>query len=584
MATTGKIEYAIIDCRVSDPAQLKGGSLEDQEMACQMVADKNGWKVDKVFRKPHSATTNERDDFDDACEYVKKRRVEGVAITKYICKAIDRFTRMGAVEYIHLKNKLEALGVDLVDVGGIIQAKRNSLEHLGGNFMYDWSMSSPSEGGELLAAHESQQEVRKILTRMVGAEIKLVQEGFSVRRAPDGLRNKTVAISDTVTKVIREEDPSRVQYTEKMYKLLEDGMDYLEVVERLTAMGFRTRTYKHWDRSDKEHPKVIGTRGGNPLTVKQLQRTVAQTEYAGISYEKWNKHKPVRMHGFSGIVSIDRFNRANRGKIFIIEHEDGPIEIKHNYSKWSKIKRLRDNPKYPWKCILCPLCRSELLASASVGKSGQTFGAYHCGTSTNAKRDHKYIRVKQGELERTVCAYLDNLKFKEGFMAGLELHILNKYRQRESEILVESSFVSQNVADLKAELSNALSAFENARTDLMRGMLEQRVGELDEKIKRAEKDRDKIEINEKSIRSFRQYAEHIMEHPAEILTASADLRSRRALMSLFFIEAPTYDEILSGTPLLQPLFKLSEDYTAETRGQNFDPKNSATLPGFEPGF
>jgi hypothetical protein len=41
-----------------------------------------------------------------------------------------------------------------------------------------------------------------------------------------------------------------------------------------------------------------------------------------------------------------------------------------------------------------------------------------------------------------------------------------------------------------------------------------------------------------------------------------NLETRRALMSLFFVETPTYNEIVNGTPKLQPLFKLSEAFKA----------------------
>ncbi len=571
-----KEEYAVIDCRVSDPAQLKGGSLQDQEAAGTLTAKKLNVKVDKVFRKPHSATTTERDDFEDVCDYIKKRRVEGINITKYICKAIDRFTRMGAVEYFNLKNKLEVMGVELVDTTGIIQPKRNTLEHLGEQYVYDWSVYSPSEGSELMAAHDSKQEVTRILTRMVGAEIKLVQDGFSVRRAPDGLRNKAMAVSDTKTKMIREEDPKRSEFIKSMFNLLAEGMDYPEVVERLNATGYKTREYDHWDRSDKENPKRIGKRGCNPLSVKQLQRTVLQTEYAGVSCEKWTKHRPIKMQQFSGIVSVEKFNRANRGKVFILELPDGTVEVKYNYSPWGRVKRMRDNPKYPWKCILCPFCKSELLGSASKGKSGQKFDAYHCGAATG-KRAHPYFRVSKKELEEKVGVYLDGLRFVEGFMGGLELHLLSKYRQREKEILMSSSAISHNVADLKAELASALDAFEKAQTGVVQQMMEERVGELDKKIKQAENERGKIELTEKRIRAFRQYAEHVMEHPAEILILSDDLRSRRALMSLFFVETPTYNEILNGTPKLEHLYVLSEKFKVNK-------SHSMTLPGLEPGL
>ena len=68
-----------------------------------------------------------------------------------------------------------------------------------------------------------------------------------------------------------------------------------------------------------------------------------------------------------------------------------------------------------------------------------------------------------------------------------------------------------------------------------------------------------------------------MEHPSEILVSADDLRSRRALMSLFFEEPPTYEEILNGTPKMTWVFELSSE---------FRPAESqlVTPPGIEPGF
>ncbi len=569
-------EYCVIDCRVSDPIQLKGGSLDDQEMASRMVAEKNSWVVDFVFKKSHSATTTERDDFDDVISYIIKRRKQGIKISKYICKTIDRFTRMGAIEYIALKTKLEELGVDLVDTTGIIQPKRNNLEHLGGNLRYWWSMSSPSEGGELLAAHESRQEVKKILTRLIGAEIKLVQDGYAVRRPPDGLKNKSVLVNGK-KKVIREANTERSDYFIKMFELLANGVDYPKVVNILNAMGFRTRTQNNWDRSDKEHPRIVGSRGNMPLTVKKLQQLIQQTEYAGVSCEKWNKHDPVKMQQFVGIVSVNTFNKANRGKVFIKTNEDQTVEVLYNYSPWGRIKRLRDNPVYPWKCILCPLCKSEMLGSASKGRSGAKFDAYHCGGAKSGKRAHKYFRVTKAEFEKNISIYLDSLKFDNIFLVGLELFLIDEYRTREKEILTESSAISRTVSDLKSELAQKLDAFGLAKSQVIRDMLEEQVNNLDRQIKQAEGERGQIEFTEKSIRAFRKYAEYVMEHPADILTNADNLRSRQQLISLFFEETPTYQDMLNGTPKLTSLFKLSKEFT-------MDKSQLVTLRGIEPRF
>ncbi len=259
------------------------------------------------------------------------------------------------------------------------------------------------------------------------------------------------------------------------------------------------------------------------------------------------------------------FETAEPGRITYIQlNKDEPIEILHNYSPWGRVKRLRDNPKYPWKCIPCPFCRSEMLASISKGK----YPAYHCGgwTGKGSKRTHEYFRIPQNEFEKNVCSYIDSLKFDDGFLAGLELHILDEYREREKEILIDSSAISRTVSDLKAELAKKLDTLDFAKSPTVRSLVEEQINDLDAQIKHAENERGRIEINEKSIRAFRQYAGYIMEHPGEILTKADDLHSRRALLSLFFEEVPTYTEILNGTAKLTSLFKLSEAFKQQ-KGQ-----------------
>lgn len=61
------------------------------------------------------------------------------------------------------------------------------------------------------------------------------------------------------------------------------------------------------------------------------------------------------------------------------------------------------------------------------------------------------------------------------------------------------------------------------------------------------------------------------------LTNATDLFERKALMSLFFEEMPTYLEIVNGTPKLRPIFRLSEAF----KGSN---TQLVTSRGIEPRF
>ena len=51
-----------------------------------------------------------------------------------------------------------------------------------------------SKKNEIMKAEDANGEVSTILTRMIGAEVSLVQGGFKVREANDGFTNKKVFV------------------------------------------------------------------------------------------------------------------------------------------------------------------------------------------------------------------------------------------------------------------------------------------------------------------------------------------------------------------------------------------------------
>ena len=93
---------------------------------------------------------------------------------------------------------------------------------------------------------------------------------------------------------------------------------------------------------------------------------------------------------FNGLVSIDQFNRANKGKKFITKDDQGDIVIiDRPPDPRYAIKGIR-NPDFPYrKFVLCPQCHKPLLGSASRGKSGKHYPAYHCD-----KRGHYWLSNK----------------------------------------------------------------------------------------------------------------------------------------------------------------------------------------------
>lgn len=75
-------------------------------------------------------------------------------------------------------------------------------------------------------------------------------------------------------------------------------------------------------RDKNDRTKIINTIGGEQLELKQLWRMIENPVYAGVNPEKWTQGKPVKCK-FDGLVSIELFNAANRGKLTIVEDADG---------------------------------------------------------------------------------------------------------------------------------------------------------------------------------------------------------------------------------------------------------------------
>ena len=274
-----------IGCRVSSVKQAQQGeSLEEQEKICRFHAQKLNHKVFKVYSEQHSATKIGDSFIDDVLKDVSTHTIRP---SWFIIKSIDRFCRAGTVEYFKLKNGLEELGVQLVDVAGIIQPKINTLEHLG--VEYKWSKVSPSKGAEIMESHNSEKDVTNLLSRMIGEEISLVRQGYKVRQAEDGFINEKVFVENK-KKVIQIPDPKRAEFFIKMFEMRASGSHTdQQIVSYINAMGYRSKTQKRWivDGNTKKKLKVIGSTGGIELTVKQLQRIIQRPIYCGINTEKW---------------------------------------------------------------------------------------------------------------------------------------------------------------------------------------------------------------------------------------------------------------------------------------------------------
>lgn len=554
---------AIIACAVSTPKQAQQGeSLADQEKINRSLADKMGAEVLLVTKWTHSRRVGTRNDFEEAIAFIANHPNR---VKYYFVRSIDRFTRAGSSSYENMKQELARRGVELVDSYAIIQQPKNALEHLG--VEYSWSKSSPSEVTELVFANQSKNEVSNILIRTIGKQIELTREGYQTGVPNDGYINKRIFVGNK-KRTIQIPDSERSKFYIRMFELRAlNALSDLEIVDTLNAEGFKTKISNKWDK-DKE--KIVGQRGGILLTVKQLQRIIRNPIYCGIICEKWTGNLPVKAQ-WEGLVSIDTFNQANHGKIYIKELDDESIEIIQNYNPNRTKKKNKDNPLFPYKFILCPTCKKPLVGSCPKGKSGKGFPTYHCS------RKHKYIGVNKLRFEDTIENFFKNLKFCPEYLESLHATLINKYREKQKEIAFSSSDISQHIADMESEMATKIDGITRVKNPVIIAEIERQVEALEQQIKYTRNKRARVEITEDDIGDFIKQARYLMEHPGEIVMDQEDSHIRQGLANLYFEEMPTYNDILNGTPKLHWIF--------ETSKPNADTKNQlAALRGIEPRY
>jgi site-specific DNA recombinase len=559
--------YVVGYARVSTLKQLQyGDSLEDQEKEIRRYVEKNGYTLipdNFVFKEGYTGTKYNRPVYDQLLQFVKENKGK---IKYFIFWDFDRLTRAGGEDYKRVWNDLKKYGVEPRDCSNIIQPEKDYLEDY--DYLdYPFTKARPSEEAERSKVDDAEKDRIKILRRLIVKEINLTNEGYHVRRPPDGYINKKVYVNSKKRCVLAPH-PERAKYFIKMFELRASGIHSdAEIVEKINNMGFKTERRKKWN---KLHTEIIGYTGEKPLSIKQLQRVVSRPIYAGIKCEKWTNQKPIKGQ-FDGLVSIELFNEANRGKVYILEEKNGDLSIEYNLSKLSK-KRKKYNKDFPLRGVVkCDVCGKKMTASPSRSKSGKYYYSYHCA------RNHSRFAISKNELEPNFTTLVNKLAFTDKMVRILEKALIYNFRKKEGELAMETSEINRNVSDLEKEKSNLIKSFSMATSDIVRQGLESQVEDLQKEINRAKIERSRIELKEEDITSFIEWGRELMEHPAKMLEDIDSIEEQHSVYGLIFTEFPTCSEILNGTPKLTPVFKLKGK-------KNIDERRLVTLRGIEPRF
>lgn len=568
MSPSVTTKNAVGAIRVSTDKQGRDGdSPEDQKNKIERFATMRGMQVREYFAFMESGSKAAQP-MQPAIDYCKDPRNN---IQFFIIKSIDRFTRGGSRIYEDLKAQLDECGVMLIDTYGIISGEKvNTLDHVG--FKYNWSEFSPSKKTEILEAERAKDELRDIMTRMIGAEIRYTQMGYWMRRAPYGFISEKVETRDGKRCVLKPH-PTESKYVIMMFDMRLKHCTDKQIVEKLNGLGFATRV--QYKRDPQDRSKVLKKLGGEPLTVKAMQKLILNPIYAGVNVEKWTGDRPVHC-AFKGLVSIEAFNRAHSGKKMIVENDEGDLQICVKRPAEHLAEKGRRNPDFPFrKHILCPECSNPLGASASRGRNGKYYPAYHC---TNYGH---YYRIPKEKLEASVANFVRNLQVPQERLDFVLDVIRSEWNLRNQGQLQEIQALADRIAELQKDVANTLDKIRVLTSPTTIKFMEDDLIRLEAQIDRLTKEKERKEAARPAdLERILARARHFVENLDELINKQIDPIKKARLFKVIFDRMPTSEDLESRntkTPLftgVNPFFQLLKD----------EKSLMVTLPGIEPGL
>lgn len=532
---------AVAAIRVSTTKQgTDSDSPEAQKEQIERYAENKGIVIKKFFLFLESAS-KEQQPMQEAVDYCKDPK-NGVDL--FIIKSIDRFTRGGSLSYDLLKTQLDQCGVTLVDTYGVISNEQvNTLAHLGQQ--YKWSTYSPSRKSEMLEAERSKDEVRDILSRVIGAEIRYTQMGYWMRRAPYGFVSEKVETQHGKRMILKPHS-DEAKYMVKMFEMRASGQfSDKEIAKKLNDMGYRGRPQLRRAKDDRS--RIICRTKPALLDEKKLWKMVRNPIYAGVNVEKWTQNQPVKCM-FEGLVSIDLFNRANKGKRTIIEMPNNKIAITDNVAPENATPKGTRHPDFAFKnFVMCPECNKPLLGSSSRGKSGQYYSYYHCD-----KRGHKF-RVKKEELEMRVLEFVGGLEFSQQDIDTLFAAIKAAYDKRMAYYNAQISMIDGKINDLTQQARSMAKNFATIAPSAQQ-YLNDELEDVDKQIKQLSLERMGME-SKKPMNIDRVIArvKYFVENLDELVVKQIDPVKKAQFFGLIFKTLPTYAD-LCGRNQNSPLF------------------------------
>lgn len=239
---------------------------------------------------------------------------------------------------------------------------------------------------------------------------------------------------------------------------------------------------------------------------------------------------------------------------------DGSIEFSMDTPPEYLLKKGVHNPEFPYKKIVsCPHCNRTLLGSASRGRLGKYYPAYHCSNHGH------YFRVPQKEFDETILSFVRSLSVSQDRADDLIEAVSKVWEARKQQVQQDEVTIQTRIDSLQTQARLIVDKMKYLTSETAIKYMEEDLMKIEEQIKELVETSKQIPAEKRvNMKNILLYVKYFMEHLDDLLINPSDPVNRAAYFGVLFNKVPTYQQIKDGTlkiaqtPGVNELFTLAQ--------------------------
>lgn len=201
---------------------------------------------------------------------------------------------------------------------------------------------------------------------------------------------------------------------------------------------------------------------------------------------------------------------------------------------------------------MCSHCSKPLFGSASRGRLGKYYPAYHCN-----KRGH-HFRVPKGDFDETVKKFIENVRVSPEYIESISQAVIAEWDRRQEEKISDGADIDVRIAELKSQAKLIADKIKFLNSEIAIKYVEEDLIKIEEQITELAAEKAKQVDNQPNIRKIMERVKHFLEHLDYLLVEQMNPVLKAACFGVIFNQVPSYHDLVSGTTNFANLTLINE--------------------------